>query len=136
MVLACTVLTWLLGARVGSFQTRPGVMPDQRCATLQQRYKEETFVHVMDKGGIPHTRHVRGSNYNLISVFPDRLTGRAIIISGTGSSAPQGVQYILQWFQLPDAAVACVMLDCMLHGTRTGVLYVHELAVNVLVVRA
>ena len=49
---------------------------------LQQRYKEETFVHVMDKGGIPHTRHVRGSNYNLISVFPDRLSGRAIIISG------------------------------------------------------
>ena len=37
----------------------------------------------MDKGGIPHTRHVRGSNYNLISVFPDRLSGRAIIISGT-----------------------------------------------------
>ena len=39
-------------------------------------------MHVMDKGGIPHTRHVRGSNYNLISVFPDRLSGRAIIISG------------------------------------------------------
>ena len=36
----------------------------------------------MDKGGIPHTRHVRGSNYNLISVFPDRISGRAIIISG------------------------------------------------------
>ena len=39
-------------------------------------------MHVMNKGGIPHTRHVRGSNYNLISVFPDRLSGRAIIISG------------------------------------------------------
>ena len=56
-------------------------MPDAVLA-LQQRYKEETFVHVMDEGGIPHTRHVRGSNYNLISVFPDRLSGRAIIISG------------------------------------------------------
>ena len=53
-----------------------------RGVLLQQRYKEETFVHVMNKGGIPHTRHVRGSNYNLISVFPDRLSGRAIIISG------------------------------------------------------
>ena len=40
----------------------------------------------MDKGGIPHTRHVRGSNYNLISVFPDRISGRAIIISGAQPS--------------------------------------------------
>ena len=53
---------------------------------LQKRYKEETFVHVMDKGGIPHTRHVRGSNYNLISVFPDRISGRAIIISGDAAT--------------------------------------------------
>ena len=59
---------------------------------LQQRYKEETFVHVMDKGGIPHTRHVRGSNYNLISVFPDRLSGRAIIISGVLSKQPPSLQ--------------------------------------------
>lgn len=39
-------------------------------------------MHVMDKGGVPHTRYVRGTNYNFISVFPDRLPGRAIIISG------------------------------------------------------
>ena len=49
---------------------------------MQARYAEEPFVHVMDKGGIPHTRYVRGTNYNFISVFPDRLPGRAIIISG------------------------------------------------------
>ena len=49
---------------------------------LQARYAEEPFVHVMDKGGVPHTRFVRGTNYNFISVFPDRLPGRAIIISG------------------------------------------------------
>ena len=30
---------------------------------------------------MPHTRHVRGSNFNLINVFPDRLPGRAIVVS-------------------------------------------------------
>lgn len=30
---------------------------------------------------MPHTRHVRGSNFNLINVFPDRIPGRAIVIS-------------------------------------------------------
>ena len=49
----------------------------------QARYEGETFVNILPRGGIPHTRHVRGSNYNLIAVFPDRLPGRAIIISGT-----------------------------------------------------
>ena len=39
-------------------------------------------MHVLAKGQVPHTRHVRGSNYNLISVFEDRLAGRAIIVSG------------------------------------------------------
>ena len=33
------------------------------------------------QGEVPHTRHVRGSNYNLINVFEDRISGRAIIIS-------------------------------------------------------
>ena len=36
---------------------------------------------VLDKGAVPHTRHVRGSNFCLINVFPDRIPGRAIIIS-------------------------------------------------------
>ena len=49
---------------------------------LQGQYKDETFVHVLPKGQVPHTRHVRGSNHNLIAVFPDRLPGRAIVISG------------------------------------------------------
>ena len=49
---------------------------------MQARYENETFVHVLPEGQIPHTRYVRGSNYNHIAVFPDRLSGRAIIISG------------------------------------------------------
>jgi N-acetyl-gamma-glutamyl-phosphate reductase len=38
-------------------------------------------VVVLPKGIAPHTRHVRGSNYCLVNVFEDRITGRAIIIS-------------------------------------------------------
>lgn len=53
---------------------------------LQEQYADETFVHVLPAGQIPHTRHVRGSNFVYISVFPDRLPGRAIIISGTAPS--------------------------------------------------
>ena len=52
---------------------------------LQEQYTDETFVHVLPAGQIPHTRHVRGSNFVYISVFPDRLPGRAIIISGSAA---------------------------------------------------
>jgi N-acetyl-gamma-glutamyl-phosphate reductase len=38
-------------------------------------------VVVLPKGIAPHTNHVRGSNYCLVNVFEDRITGRAIIIS-------------------------------------------------------
>lgn len=34
------------------------------------------------------THHVRGSNYNLINVFEDRIPGRAIVISGACPLAP------------------------------------------------
>lgn len=37
-------------------------------------------AQVLPKGEIPHTRHVRGSNFVLIGVFEDRLPGRAIVI--------------------------------------------------------
>lgn len=36
---------------------------------------------MLGEGQIPHTRHVRGSNFNLISVFEDRIPGRAIVVS-------------------------------------------------------
>ena len=39
-------------------------------------------MRVLGEGQVPHTRHVRGSNMCLISVFPDRIPGRAIILSG------------------------------------------------------
>ena len=52
-------------------------------AALVERYRDEPFVRVVDEGVVPATRHVRGSNLCLIGVFPDRLPGRAIILSVT-----------------------------------------------------
>lgn len=50
-------------------------------AALAARYQDEPFVRVLEAGVVPATRHVRGSNYNLISVFADRIAGRAILLS-------------------------------------------------------
>lgn len=43
--------------------------------------QDEEFVVLLERGVVPHTHNVRGSNYCLMNVFPDRITGRAIIIS-------------------------------------------------------
>ena len=49
---------------------------------LAATYEGEPFVHVLPLGAdAPQTRHVRGSNLNLISVTPDRQKGRTIIVS-------------------------------------------------------
>jgi len=50
-------------------------------ATLAARFGAEPFVDVLPLGSLPHTRHVRGSNYQRIGVIADRRTGRTIIIS-------------------------------------------------------
>ena len=57
---------------------------------------------VLEKGQIPHTRYVRGSNFCNIGVFEDRLKGRAIIISvidnlvkGSSGQALQNMNLIM-----------------------------------------
>lgn len=58
-----------------------GASVDDLRAKLIESYANEPFVRVLDKGVVPHTRHVRGSNFCLMNVFPDRLSGRAIVIA-------------------------------------------------------
>jgi N-acetyl-gamma-glutamyl-phosphate reductase len=58
-----------------------GATPDSLRETIAKRYAGEPFVRVVPKGVSPATRHVRGSNHCLIGVFPDRLPGRAIVLS-------------------------------------------------------
>ena len=48
---------------------------------LQMTYKNEPFVHILEGGALPQTRHIRGSNNCFINVVQDRVPGRAIIIS-------------------------------------------------------
>ena len=58
-----------------------GRAADDLRETLVARYRDEPFVSTVAAGDVPATRHVRGSNHCLIGVFPDRLEGRAIIVS-------------------------------------------------------
>ncbi|KAF9600611.1 hypothetical protein IFM89_011140 [Coptis chinensis] len=59
----------------------PGTTTEDLYQELRSSYEDEEFVVLLDKGATPHTRNVRGSNYCFMNVFPDRIPGRAIIIS-------------------------------------------------------
>ena len=58
-----------------------GATPDDLRASLAEAYQEEPFVHVAPAGILPQTQNVRGSNYAQIGVIPDRIPGRAIVVS-------------------------------------------------------
>lgn len=48
---------------------------------LAQRYKDEPFVTVLPFGEVPHSRHVRGSNFTRIGVVADRGADKVIVLS-------------------------------------------------------
>ena len=50
-------------------------------AALEATFASEDFVHVLPEGEVPHTRFVRGSNHCVMGVYPDRIQGRAILVS-------------------------------------------------------
>ena len=64
--------------------------------TLSDAYAAEPFVEVLAMGGIPSTRHVRGSNFVHIGVTGDRIEGRAIVMAAldnlTKGSSGQALQ--------------------------------------------
>ncbi|KMS94828.1 hypothetical protein BVRB_014940 [Beta vulgaris subsp. vulgaris] len=62
-------------------QMASGVKIDDLYEQLKMFSEKEEFVILLEKGVVPHTRNVRGSNYCYMNVFPDRIPGRAIIIS-------------------------------------------------------
>jgi N-acetyl-gamma-glutamyl-phosphate reductase len=59
----------------------PGVTADQLRDALTERYRKEYFVRVLPNGSAPATRHVRGSNFVLMSVHADRVPNRAIVMA-------------------------------------------------------
>ncbi|CAD7696727.1 unnamed protein product [Ostreobium quekettii] len=83
-------------------QMSEGVTANTLRSALQHFYDAEPFVKVLPAGTFPQTRHVRGSNLNLIGVSEDRLSGRAIILSvidnlvkGASGQAIQNMNLVL-----------------------------------------
>jgi N-acetyl-gamma-glutamyl-phosphate reductase len=81
-----------------------GASVDQARAALASRYADEPFVSVAAKGASPDTRWVRGSNLCVISVFADRIPGRAIIVAvidnitkGSSGQAIQNLNVSMGW---------------------------------------
>ncbi|KVI01968.1 N-acetyl-gamma-glutamyl-phosphate reductase, active site-containing protein, partial [Cynara cardunculus var. scolymus] len=62
-------------------QMAPGVSVEDLKQQLTGFYEKEEFVVVLPNDAAPHTKYVQGSNGCHINVFPDRIPGRAIIIS-------------------------------------------------------
>ncbi|HYG86560.1 MAG TPA: N-acetyl-gamma-glutamyl-phosphate reductase [Azospirillum sp.] len=58
-----------------------GVTAEDLREALRKTYEDEPFVGIAAPGIAPATRHVRGSNHNLIGVFADRVPRGAIIVS-------------------------------------------------------
>jgi len=82
-------------------KTADGVNGAQIRDALADYYKDEFFVKVLPSG-TPQTRHVRGSNFNIIGVSDDALPGRVIIVSvidnlvkGASGQAIQNMNLVL-----------------------------------------
>jgi N-acetyl-gamma-glutamyl-phosphate reductase len=67
---------------------------------LGEAYAASSFVQVVEEGTIPATQHVRGSNQCHISVFADRIKGRAIVISVIDNLVKGSAGQALQNFNL------------------------------------
>ncbi|MGQ7794364.1 N-acetyl-gamma-glutamyl-phosphate reductase [Faunimonas sp. B44] len=83
-----------------------GATADDLRNRLAEAYRDEPFIQVLRKGGIPQTQNIRGSNYVQIGVFEDRIPGRAIVISVLDNlvkgSAGQALQNMNVAFGLPE----------------------------------
>ncbi len=77
-----------------------GKTADDLRVALSDFYADKPFVRVLEEGAIPSTQHVRGSNNCLITVFADRVKGRAIIISTLDNLVKGSAGQALQNFNL------------------------------------
>jgi N-acetyl-gamma-glutamyl-phosphate reductase len=88
-----------------------GATADDLRATLSKRYENEPFVRVVPAGVAPATRHVRGTNRCLIGVFPDRVKGRAIVISVIDNLVKGASGQAIQNFNLQAGLPETTALD-------------------------
>lgn len=84
----------------------PGASVADLKALLTKRYADEPFVKVLPGNTPPYTHHVRGTNFCHINVFPDRLPGRAIVLSVIDNlvkgASGQAIQNMNLLFGLPE----------------------------------
>jgi N-acetyl-gamma-glutamyl-phosphate reductase len=59
----------------------PGATLGDLRAVLESAYRDEPFVRLLPEGGLPATRHVRGTNLCLVGLSRDRVANRAILVS-------------------------------------------------------
>ncbi|MBI5120206.1 MAG: N-acetyl-gamma-glutamyl-phosphate reductase [Rhodospirillales bacterium] len=62
-------------------RTKDGATAADLRDVLEKSYADEPFVKILPPGGIPQTRHVRGSNLCVIGLADDRIQGRVLIFS-------------------------------------------------------
>ncbi len=83
-----------------------GAKADDLRDALSFAYQTRPFIKIADKGVVPATQNVRGSNFCQIGVFADRVPGRAIIIGVIDNlvkgSAGQAIQNFNLMFGLPE----------------------------------
>jgi len=77
-----------------------GVSAADLRASLDARYRDAAFAHLLPEGRIPATQHVRGSNHFIVNVFADRLAGRAIVIGALDNLVKGSAGQALQNFNL------------------------------------
>ena len=75
-------------------------------AVYDKYYGNEKFVRVLDKGSLPETKWVEGSNYVDINFVIDERTGRIIMMGAIDNlvkgAAGQAVQNMNLMFDLPE----------------------------------
>ncbi|GLQ19121.1 N-acetyl-gamma-glutamyl-phosphate reductase [Algimonas porphyrae] len=59
----------------------PGTTLETLRDSYANRYYADPFVQVATDDSVPQSRHVRGTNLARIGIYPDRVEGRAIIVS-------------------------------------------------------
>jgi N-acetyl-gamma-glutamyl-phosphate reductase len=93
------------GEYVSIYARASGSAADMKAA-WQDFYGDKPFVRVVDEP--PATRHVRGSNYCLLSAFDDRIEGRVILFATLDNlvkgSSGQAIQNMNLMFGFDEAA--------------------------------
>jgi N-acetyl-gamma-glutamyl-phosphate reductase len=82
------------------------VTEDEILALYKEFYKDEHFVRIYDKGSLPETNHVAGSNFVDIGVKVDQRLNRVIAVSCIDNlikgAAGQAIQNMNLLFDLPE----------------------------------